>query len=177
MLTIVQLALTVLSPWQWFCSTRTFSNCLETTMTIAALNFWPWQWSMAPEEEEEVDDESIRQSAGHDQTEEMGMSAIGFWDQVMHMVDLKWSLRRCLSLAAFACILRPTNILIWICFACFTLFRVVTYGKVVVLPWFRTPLWVHISDLTLFPATKQERYTLLREGFVCGSVSILAEKS
>ena len=34
--------MTLFSPWQWFCSTRTFSNCLETTMTIAALYFWPW---------------------------------------------------------------------------------------------------------------------------------------
>ncbi|KAK2805808.1 hypothetical protein FQN50_006084 [Emmonsiellopsis sp. PD_5] len=38
------LALTVLSPWQWFCSTRTLSNCLETTLTIAALYLWPWEW-------------------------------------------------------------------------------------------------------------------------------------
>ncbi|KAJ5225500.1 GPI mannosyltransferase 3 [Penicillium chermesinum] len=36
---------TVLSPWQWFCSTRTFSNCLETTLTVMALNYWPWRWA------------------------------------------------------------------------------------------------------------------------------------
>jgi phosphatidylinositol glycan class B len=41
----MQLALTVLSPWQWFCSTRTLSNCLETTITIVALNLWPWEWA------------------------------------------------------------------------------------------------------------------------------------
>ena len=137
-------------------------------MTIAALTFWPWQWSMIPEEDEEIDDDSIRQTAGHDLTEEMGMSAIGFWDQVMHMVDLQWSLRRCLSLAAIACILRPTNVLIWICFACFAMFRVVTYGRMIDLPWLGAPLWVHISDLTLFPATRQERFTLFREAFRCG---------
>jgi phosphatidylinositol glycan class B len=33
------------SPWQWFCSTRTFSNGLETTLTIAAMYFWPWNLS------------------------------------------------------------------------------------------------------------------------------------
>lgn len=37
--------MTIFSPWQWFCSTRTFSNCLETTMTITALYFWPWKLS------------------------------------------------------------------------------------------------------------------------------------
>jgi GPI mannosyltransferase 3 len=35
--------MTVLSPWQWYCSTRTFSNSLETTLTIAALCYWPWE--------------------------------------------------------------------------------------------------------------------------------------
>ncbi len=34
--------MTVLNPWQWYCSTRTFSNSLETTLTIAALYYWPW---------------------------------------------------------------------------------------------------------------------------------------
>jgi phosphatidylinositol glycan class B len=35
--------MSVLSPWQWYCSTRTFSNSLETTLTIAALCYWPWE--------------------------------------------------------------------------------------------------------------------------------------
>jgi GPI mannosyltransferase 3 len=35
--------MTVLNPWQWYCSTRTFSNSLETTLTIAALYCWPWE--------------------------------------------------------------------------------------------------------------------------------------
>ncbi len=35
--------MTVLNPWQWYCSTRTFSNSLETTLTIAALSYWPWE--------------------------------------------------------------------------------------------------------------------------------------
>jgi len=35
--------LTIFSPWQWFCSTRTLSNCLETTLTSAALYYWPWE--------------------------------------------------------------------------------------------------------------------------------------
>jgi phosphatidylinositol glycan class B len=39
----MQLWVTVLNPWQWYCSTRTFSNSLETTLTIAALCYWPWE--------------------------------------------------------------------------------------------------------------------------------------
>ncbi|KAK6007883.1 hypothetical protein QM012_004697 [Aureobasidium pullulans] len=35
------LFLTVISPWQWFCSTRTLSNSLETTLTTIALWLWP----------------------------------------------------------------------------------------------------------------------------------------
>ncbi len=35
--------LAIFSPWQWFCSTRTFSSSLESTLTIAALYYWPWQ--------------------------------------------------------------------------------------------------------------------------------------
>lgn len=35
--------MTVLNPWQWYCSTRTFSNSLEMALTIMALNFWPWE--------------------------------------------------------------------------------------------------------------------------------------
>jgi len=45
-----QLALTVLNPWNWFCSTRTLSNCLETTLTSIALCHWPWQWTAGPKD-------------------------------------------------------------------------------------------------------------------------------
>lgn len=37
--------MSVLSPWNWFCSTRTFSNSLETTLTIVAMYYWPWELS------------------------------------------------------------------------------------------------------------------------------------
>jgi phosphatidylinositol glycan class B len=33
----------IANPWQWYCSTRTFSNSLEATLTIAALYYWPWE--------------------------------------------------------------------------------------------------------------------------------------
>lgn len=33
----------LLNPWQWYTATRTFSNCLETTLTAMALYYWPWE--------------------------------------------------------------------------------------------------------------------------------------
>lgn len=47
--------MTIFSPWQWFCSTRTFSNSLETTLTIAALCYWPWDMSLGAVEERNND--------------------------------------------------------------------------------------------------------------------------
>ncbi|KAG9190760.1 phosphatidylinositol glycan, class B [Alternaria panax] len=40
---LTTLVLSVCSPWQWFCATRTLSNCLETTITSVAIYYWPWQ--------------------------------------------------------------------------------------------------------------------------------------
>ncbi|KAK6510939.1 glycosylphosphatidylinositol anchor biosynthesis [Arthrobotrys conoides] len=37
------LLLSLFSAWNWFCSTRTFSNCLETTLTIIGIYHWPWK--------------------------------------------------------------------------------------------------------------------------------------
>ncbi|KAK6529977.1 glycosylphosphatidylinositol anchor biosynthesis [Orbilia ellipsospora] len=37
------LLFSICSAWNWFCSTRTFSNCLETTLTIVSMTYWPWK--------------------------------------------------------------------------------------------------------------------------------------
>ncbi|KAF3230546.1 glycosylphosphatidylinositol anchor biosynthesis [Orbilia oligospora] len=37
------LLLSLFSAWNWFCSTRTFSNNLETTLTIMGMYYWPWK--------------------------------------------------------------------------------------------------------------------------------------
>ncbi|KAJ5657158.1 uncharacterized protein N7484_000807 [Penicillium longicatenatum] len=89
---------TIISPWQWFCSTRTLSNCLETTLTIVAMGLWPWQWSA----------NSIVQNL-HNKADDEKAEA--------NNPQLLRSLRQCLSLAAVACILRPTNIIIWLALA------------------------------------------------------------
>lgn len=79
----MQLVLTVLNPWQWFCSTRTFSNCLETTLTTIALTDWPWQWSVdhgdgEAETRVEVDAEEnescLHVNGRSDQTDELAKS-------------------------------------------------------------------------------------------------------
>ncbi|KAJ5889126.1 hypothetical protein N7504_009936 [Penicillium tannophilum] len=92
------LIITMISPWQWFCSTRTLSNCLETTLTIVALDLWPWQWSANSMVN------NIHETTGHEKTE-------------ANNTELLRNLRRCLSLAAVACVLRPTNIIIWLALA------------------------------------------------------------
>ncbi|KAE8326772.1 GPI mannosyltransferase 3 [Aspergillus sergii] len=125
------LALTVLSPWQWFCSTRTLSNCLETTITIVALNLWPWEWSS--ESTPTVQPRRNTRST----TRDTGLNSTGDGAVVVR-------LRKCLTLAALACILRPTNILIWMGLA----------G----VAWFRSA-W-------------RERTILCREVLLCG-VSVL----
>ncbi|OQE07604.1 hypothetical protein PENVUL_c013G04430 [Penicillium vulpinum] len=89
------LAATVLNPWQWFCSTRTLSNCLETTITVVALELWPWQMSVgATAGVRDKNTSNQRRDTVRDRSVILG-------------------LRQCLPLAAFACILRPTNILVW----------------------------------------------------------------
>ncbi|KAE8401073.1 GPI mannosyltransferase 3 [Aspergillus pseudonomiae] len=104
------LALTVLSPWQWFCSTRTLSNCLETTITIVALNLWTWEWSSEstpPAQPRRNTRSTARDTGAIDTSDEASIVR----------------LRKCLTLAAFACILRPTNILIWMGLASVAWFR------------------------------------------------------
>ncbi|KAI5801489.1 Alg9-like mannosyltransferase family-domain-containing protein [Peziza echinospora] len=84
------------SAFHWFCSTRTFSNSLETSITIIALYYWPWP-------------------TRHVSSEKGARN----WAIDAPETDLKLSL----SLAAVACILRPTNVLIWASLGAFLLFR------------------------------------------------------
>ncbi|KAF1981112.1 glycosyltransferase family 22 protein [Aulographum hederae CBS 113979] len=120
----VTLALTVCSPWQWFCSTRTLSNCLETALTVGAQCTWPWQLMTG----------NPGEKAGN-------------------KLDDRSTLRLSLLLAAFACILRPTNILIW----------------------------TGIAVQTLFYASSRARRVLVEEAILSGTtvlaVSVLSDRS
>ncbi|OIW33678.1 hypothetical protein CONLIGDRAFT_610521 [Coniochaeta ligniaria NRRL 30616] len=86
----------VFNPWLWYCSTRTFSNSVETTLTIAALYHWPW---------EIVGDEKENKQAALQQRSSVT------------------SLRVSLVLAAIAVLLRPTNLFIWLAVLTLTLTR------------------------------------------------------
>ncbi|KAH8895123.1 hypothetical protein GQ53DRAFT_642138 [Thozetella sp. PMI_491] len=85
------------APWAtWYCSTRTFSNSLETTLTIAALYYWPWE---------------VLGDGKQTKTKPLSTPA---------SVS---SLRASLVLAAIAVLLRPTNIFIWLSILTLTLTR------------------------------------------------------
>ncbi|KAK1247977.1 hypothetical protein MKX07_000865 [Trichoderma sp. CBMAI-0711] len=97
----------LLNPWQWYCSTRTFSNSLETTLTVMALTYWPWQLlGAAPY--------SIKENAAP--------------FNVLRGSKL-WSLRASLCLAALAVVLRPTNVLIWLTIVFLALTRISLQGN------------------------------------------------
>ncbi|KAK5989175.1 GPI mannosyltransferase 3 [Cladobotryum mycophilum] len=100
----ITLFLQLFSPWQWYCSTRTFSNSLETTLTVMALYYWPWQLlGSAPALTKEN-------------------------PKPVNVLRTVWPLRSSLCLAALAVVLRPTNVLIWATIAGLTLTRVTLRG-------------------------------------------------
>ncbi|KAL7948308.1 glycosyltransferase family 22 protein [Trichoderma barbatum] len=119
----------LLNPWQWYCSTRTFSNSLETTLTVMALCYWPWQLlGAAPY--------SIKENS-----------------TPFNVLRGKlWRLRASLCLAAFAVVLRPTNVLIWLTVVFIALTRISLQGN--------SPLSFS-SILVLF-----------REALLCGSLVV-----
>ncbi|KAB5558126.1 glycosyltransferase family 22 protein [Coniochaeta sp. 2T2.1] len=89
------------NPWLWYCSTRTFSNSVETTLTIAALYYWPWE--ILGDEKENKQGTLQRQSTVN-------------------------GLRLSLGLAAVAVLLRPTNIFIWLAIVTLALTRLTLDG-------------------------------------------------
>ncbi|KAG6038909.1 glycosylphosphatidylinositol anchor biosynthesis [Claviceps citrina] len=99
------LLLQLFNPWQWYCSTRTFSNSLEATLTVMALYYWPWgifQAAHATPTKENPKPANVLTGLGH--------------------------VRMSLCLAALAIILRPTNVLIWATLAGMALTRVSLRG-------------------------------------------------
>ncbi|EAQ88972.1 hypothetical protein CHGG_05591 [Chaetomium globosum CBS 148.51] len=93
------------APWAaWYCSTRTFSNSLETTLTIAALCYWPWE------------------VLGDSKVDKKAQAPLQESGRVM-------SLRISLVFAAIAVLLRPTNLLIWLAVLGISLARLVFAGQ------------------------------------------------
>ena len=170
-----------MNPWQWFCSTRTLSNCLEATLTIIALNYWPWNWL----EKDQADADDAASEAPENQDEDYvhvgeGSPRLSEISAVFPMKDRETrpmysrptyanDLRICLLCAALACILRPTNILIWISLSCLLFLRTKEYGYFMEMRWTDSPIWINISTLD-FLRTKKERHLFVREGVICGYV-------
>lgn len=151
------LVLTVLSPWQWFCSTRTLSNCLETTLTIAALHNWPWQWSLTGQDH-------VR----HDLT---GLRMRG--DDGQEIVDETTRLRRSLLLAALATILRPTNISIWMCLSAMMCLKISSAGWFATIPWSDRPILIEVNYPSFLRATAHERRKLITQSVLCGALILI----
>ncbi|KAL9038435.1 MAG: hypothetical protein Q9180_003137 [Flavoplaca navasiana] len=168
------LFLSVVSPWQWFVSTRTLSNCLETTLTIIALHQWPWHWTLDPTGDEETDKYGLREDPKPDQAKEPAKCVSADDGNEGRTCLTAYRLCRCLLLAAVACVLRPTNIMVWICLACFTLWRSSSSGRILKLPWIRGGLWVNITSVAHGPAIRRERMVLVLETIVCGSTVLVS---
>ncbi|KAH8909774.1 hypothetical protein BR93DRAFT_949985 [Coniochaeta sp. PMI_546] len=109
----------IFNPWLWFCSTRTFSNSVETTLTIAALYYWPWE-ILGDEKENKQEALQSRSSVN--------------------------SLRVSLVLAAIAVLLRPTNLFIWLAILTLTLTRFTLDG---VSPLRQSTLAVFIREVII----------------------------
>lgn len=110
---LMVLLLTVVSPWQWFCSTRTFSNSMESALTIIALYNWPWHW-MQP-----LTAGGPKASSADTQ----GLRIREVDSQEQNSADEVTRLRRALLCSAVATILRPTNIFIWFSLGSMGFFR------------------------------------------------------
>ncbi|TQW00440.1 hypothetical protein V2A60_001520 [Cordyceps javanica] len=102
----VTLMLQLVSPWQWYCASRTFSNSLEASLTITALSYWPWKLLAAATTTKE--NPKPVNSLSH-------CGTLG-------------RLRICLCLAALAIVLRPTNVLIWATIAGLSVTRLTLRG-------------------------------------------------
>ncbi|KAI0382937.1 glycosyltransferase family 22 protein [Hypomontagnella monticulosa] len=103
------LLMTLLNPWQWYTSTRTFSNCFETTLTAMALYYWPWEL-LGTEDD------------GNAGSKYSSTPILETWGQLNRF-------RLSLILAAFAVLLRPTNALIWMAIGILVLTRATLSGK------------------------------------------------
>lgn len=138
------LTVSIFSPWQWFCSTRTLSNSLETVLTVAALYYWPWSlYSDASA----ATDSSVAPKI----VEKTRWTFFGTSDILQIVQDMK-QLRLSLLLAAIACLLRPTNLLIWLSIVTIAVTRLGLRGKTLA-SW---------NDLFLFA----------REAILCGVAAL-----
>ncbi|KAI0476719.1 glycosyltransferase family 22 protein [Xylaria cf. heliscus] len=125
------LLMALLNPWQWYTATRTFSNCLETTLTAMALYYWPW--------------ELLGTGTGQKGESQDSSGLFDTSDQVN-------SFRMSLLLAAFAVLLRPTNIFVWIAICTLALTRFTLSGQ--------------------SPLSQKVLFIVFREVIFCGCIAL-----
>ncbi|KAF9286137.1 glycosylphosphatidylinositol anchor biosynthesis [Mortierella alpina] len=96
------LFLSVLSWWNFFCSTRTLANSMEAALTIIALYYWPFT-TASPSTTAPITPSSkgSLESEMQDQLPEPAQHATG-------------CLQTSLAIASLTCIFRPTAAILWI---------------------------------------------------------------
>lgn len=129
-MTHAALALTVFSPWQFFAAVRTLSNSLETALTIFALYLWPWQWFLEADRppqstypatqrserfyQKHKDDQSLTSQEQNDSAKNSANARLKALHSSSDRSAALKKLYAALAAAALACVLRPTNVMVWV---------------------------------------------------------------
>jgi GPI mannosyltransferase 3 len=88
-------------------------------------------------------------------------------------VDETTRLRRSLLLAALATVLRPTNVLIWICVAATTCLKMSSGGWFARMPWIDQRVLIEFTFPSFLRAITRERTKLITESVLCGSTVLI----
>ncbi|QSZ29776.1 hypothetical protein DSL72_004293 [Monilinia vaccinii-corymbosi] len=139
----VAILMSILSPWNWFCSTRTFSNSLETSLTIHALYYWPWDMAI----------DTGKKIKGQPKEGSSTSVSEGVFTTAESVKHLRYSL----LLAGTACILRPTNLLIWFCVIMPTIISLIP----------------GVSPKSSTSPTSRDYIILIIEALLCGSLILV----
>jgi phosphatidylinositol glycan class B len=100
-------------------------------LTVVALYMWPWDWFLDTTEEDKTETENEGELQNTNTSLESASRLSRYrWPglngdilTIMFLTVALPSLRKCLLLAALACVLRPTNILVWACLAGFAMYK------------------------------------------------------
>lgn len=102
-------------------------------MTVVALYMWPWDWFLETTEEDKLEAEAENEDDFQNTNTSLESASRlsryrwpalnGDILTIMFLTVALPSLRKCLLLAALACVLRPTNILVWACLAGFAVYQ------------------------------------------------------
>lgn len=143
----------MLNPWHFYTATRTFSNCLEATLTIVALYYWPWELLGVHKAVEGVSEQAeAAPLATSKKASRYEAVLLRITPSHSHADMIQYSLRLSLFLAALAVLLRPTNALIWLAVGTLMLTRATLDGE--------------------SPLTRRSLFIIVREAIVGGTAAI-----